>query len=219
VTREIEDLQASMARRSGSVVRRFESVVALLERRGYVAEWSLTAAGARLAAIYHECDLLVAEVIGAGLLDGLDAAELAAVVSCVTYEERRPDPPAPAPPPSAEVGRRIGRLVALADALRKDERSSGLPPTREPDPGFVHAIHAWVSGTDLERVLTDERAPGDFVRNVKVVVDLLGQLGGLGLPTSTTVAAREAVDVALRGVVAASSEVGPHAGAIAGDES
>jgi ATP-dependent RNA helicase HelY len=219
VTREIEDLQASMARRSGSVVRRFESVVALLERRGYVAEWSLTAAGARLASIYHECDLLLAEAIGAGLLDGLDAAELAAVVSCVTYEERRPDPPALSAPPTIEVGRRIKRLVSLADALRRDERSSGLPPTREPDPGFVHAIHAWVSGLDLERVLEDERAPGDFVRNVKVVIDLLGQMGGLGLSTSTTTAARDAVDVALRGVVAASSEVGPHASAVTGDGS
>ncbi len=191
-------------------MRRFESVVALLERRGYVAEWSLTAAGARLAAIYHECDLLLAEAIDAGLLEGLDAAELAAMVSCVTYEERRPDAPAPSAPPTPEVGRRIKRLGSLAEALRKDERASGLPPTREPDPGFVHAIHAWVSGDDLERVLEDERAPGDFVRNVKVVIDLLGQLGG---PRPVRVdhrrGARGRSTSRSRGVVAASSEVGP----------
>ena len=190
VTREIEDLQSSMARRSGSVVRRFESVVALLERRGYVAEWSLTAAGARLAAIYHECDLLLAEAIDAGLLEGLDAAELAAMVSCVTYEERRPD--APGAVRAADRRGRPSDQSARVAWRRPCGRTSGAAACRRPasrTPASSTPIHAWVSGVDLERVLEDERAPGDFVRNVKVVIDLLGQLGGLGLSASTTAAA------------------------------
>jgi ATP-dependent RNA helicase HelY len=207
VDKEIHDLSTAMARRSGSVVRRFESVVALLERRGYVAEWSLTSAGARLAAIFHECDLLVAECLGAGVLDDLEPAELAAVVSCFTYEERRPDAPTDLRMPTAEVERRVAQIRSTADTLRRDERSGGLPPTREPDAGFAGALHAWVAGAELDGVLGDDRAPGDFVRNVKVTVDLLRQLGDLAPVPGTAAAARAAVDAAMRGVIAASGEI------------
>ena len=50
-----------------------------------------------LAGIYHESDLLVAEVLRAGLLDGLEPAHLAGVASALTFEARRAgdEPPAP----------------------------------------------------------------------------------------------------------------------------
>ena len=46
-----------------------------------------------LARIFHESDLFVAEVVRAGLLDGLGAADLAALVSTLVYEHRSSEPP------------------------------------------------------------------------------------------------------------------------------
>ena len=47
-------------------------------------------AGSRLARIYHEQDLLVAECAERGILDGLRPAEMAGLVSVFTYEARGP---------------------------------------------------------------------------------------------------------------------------------
>ncbi|HKY15761.1 MAG TPA: DEAD/DEAH box helicase [Microthrixaceae bacterium] len=211
--REISDVQGAVARRSASVVRRFEAVIDLLVRRGHVfvevdpASWTLTASGRRLASVYHECDLLIAEALGTDVLDGLDEAELAAVVSCWTYEERRPDAPATPEIPTKRVRRAVERLRQLAEELRAGERAGGLPPTRLPDAGLAAVVHAWVAGDDLEDVLGDDHAPGDFVRNVKVLVDLLSQVAQVAPDPVVRETARRAATEAVRGVVSASSEV------------
>ena len=86
--RERERLERRVRSRSESLARQFDRVLELLRRRGYVEGWSLTEAGERLARIYHEADLLVAETLGAGLLDGLEPSSVAALVSVFTFEAR-----------------------------------------------------------------------------------------------------------------------------------
>ena len=49
---------------------------------------------------------------------------------------------------------------------------------------------------------------GDFVRNVKQLIDLVRQLGQIAPEPATAKAASEAADRLFRGVVAASSVVG-----------
>ncbi|HET7767131.1 MAG TPA: hypothetical protein VFN74_00050, partial [Chloroflexota bacterium] len=75
--RDVRVTERSIRGRSESLARQFDRVLRILEAWGYVAEdgWSLTDAGERLAAIYHESDLLVAEVLRSGLFDGLEPAE------------------------------------------------------------------------------------------------------------------------------------------------
>ncbi len=63
----------------------------------------------------------------------------------------------------------------------------------------------WARGQRLDRVLERaELAPGDFVRNIKQLIDLLRQLAVVGRP-DTAAAARQAVEQLQRGVVAASA--------------
>ena len=88
-----------------------------------------------------------------------------------------------------------------------------LPPalaeTRVPDAGFTRHAHAWAAGRDLEDVLAeDELTGGDFVRNVKQLIDLLRQVGDVAPVPETAASARSAADALFRGVVAASSGVG-----------
>ncbi len=89
LARDIDRLERRVKGRTESLARQFDRVLRVLEAWGYVDGWSLTEAGERLARLYHESDLLVAECAGQGLLDDLDPAELAGLVSVFTYEARR----------------------------------------------------------------------------------------------------------------------------------
>ncbi len=57
------------------LVGELDSVLGVLQRRGYLEGWTVTESGARLAGLYHEADLLVAEALESGQLDGLDVGE------------------------------------------------------------------------------------------------------------------------------------------------
>jgi ATP-dependent RNA helicase HelY len=161
-----------------------------------------------LARIYHEADLLIAECAGQGLLDGLDPAELAGLVSVFTYETRGAGEPA-AWFPTPRLRRRWAEIDRLATELNAAEEEAGLPLTRRPDPGFVGLAHAWAAGEDLAEVISDEEiSGGDFVRNIKQLIDLIRQLADQSTEPDTTRAAREAAERLFRGVVAASSVLG-----------
>ena len=104
------------------------------------------------------------------------------------------------------------QLQSLATELNADEDTARLPLTRPPDPSFFALSHAWDAGETLEHVLDDEEVSGgDFVRNVKQLIDLLRQLGSVAPDPATARAARAASDGLLRGVVVASSAVGTSA--------
>jgi ATP-dependent RNA helicase HelY len=206
VARDLEDLHRQVRGRTESLARRFDRVRRLLETWGYLEGWALTPAGEVLARTYHEADLLVAEAMTSGVLDDLDAPSLAAVVSSLTYEHRgRERPPEPRFP-SSTVRDRVRRLGEIAAQLVADEDEAGLPETRLPDPGFVHLAHAWAAGEPLADVLEDELlSGGDFVRNVKQLIDLLRGIGDAAPVTTTAVRARQAAEALHRGVVSATS--------------
>jgi len=210
VRRAVEHLRTSLGRRQGSVVRRFEAVVDLLAAREMVSSWALTRSGRLLASTYHECDLLIAEAIEAGLLDGLEGPELAAVCSFFTYEERRRDAPRAPRLPSATVGDRFARTLAIRDGLARAERQRGLPETRIPESGFASTVWGWARGGELDAVLDADLPAGDFVRNIKVLVDLLGQVAVVAPSEGTRRTAAHAASLLSRGVVATSSDVVVH---------
>ena len=211
--RDITRLERRVRSRTESLARQFDRVLRVLEAWGYVDGWALTDAGHLLARLYTETDLLLAEALRQGMLDGLAAADLAAVVSCFTYERRGSDGNRPMPPPqwpSREVAARVRKFERVWRELSHNERDAGLPETRAPDPGFAAVLHEWVEGDDLEAVLADddEITGGDFVRNVKQCVDLLRQVAAVAPEQETADAAAAAAGACVRGVVAASSVVG-----------
>ncbi len=188
---------------SESLVAQLDRRLGILDDRGFVDGWALTDDGLHLAGIYHESDLLVAEVLRAGLLDDLEPAHLAGVASALTFEARRAgdDPPRPR---QALVTERLAAVEALAGGLRADERRVGLRRTRRPDGGLARAVVAWASGGTLDTVLRDaEVAPGDFVRNIRQVIDLVRQIGQVAGSPATRGAADLAVALLRRGVVGA----------------
>ena len=107
------------------------------------------------------------------------------------------------------MAQRARDLRRIWKNLRANEDDAGLPETRAPDPGLADAMHAWASGDALADILDedDEFTGGDFVRNVKQVVDLLRQMALAAPEAETRAAADAAADACFRGVVAASSVV------------
>ena len=177
-----------------------EAALRVLEARGMADGWSLQDRGLPLAAIHNEADLLVVESLDSGLLEGLDPAILSAVVSCLSYRKRGPGEPS-----SIQLGgafpERFKEICALATGVAAAEREEGLEPAEPPDPGFAHVIHAWASGKELVDVLDGTLTGGEFVRNVRLVADLMRQLTKVA-PPLLVAAAEEAGRCLDRGVVA-----------------
>jgi ATP-dependent RNA helicase HelY len=107
------------------------------------------------------------------------------------------------------------------DQLEKDNDLSFL---REPDLGFAWAAYRWARGARLESVLDEapDLTPGDFVRSVKQLIDLLDQIAsapsipstppvepdtteppadGAQRPADLGATARAAIDALRRGVI------------------
>jgi ATP-dependent RNA helicase HelY len=208
VSAEIDDLRRGVKGRSQSIARRFDRVLGVLERWGYVDGWSLTESGEVLARTFHESDLLVAECVRRGLLDGLDPSSTAALASVFVYEHRSSDAP-PAPWfPSAEVKKRWQSISAISQDLQGQEAAAALPIHRGPDPTFVAIAYAWAAGEGFAEVVEDEElSGGDFVRTTKQLIDLLRQLAIVAPVPETRRAADAAAERLFRGVVAASSAV------------
>ena len=208
VEQEMADLRREVQGSTGSLARRFDRVLRLLEAWGYLDGWTLTDAGTVLARTYHEADLLVAEAITTGVFDELDVPSFAAVASCLTFEHRGRDRPPDPRFPSSTVRDRFRALGDLSADLAADEEAAGLPITRPPDAGFVHLAHAWAAGGGLSSLLEDEElSGGDFVRNIKQLIDLLRGIGDVAPSPVTADRARQAADALQRGVVTATSSL------------
>jgi ATP-dependent RNA helicase HelY len=215
LARDVDRLEQRIRGRTESLARQFDRVLRVLESWGYVDGWQLTDGGHMLTRLYSETDLLLAESLREGLLDGLDAPSMAAVCSVFSYESRGPDQGAPERVrfPNRKVRDRVAEIDRIWRDLNVVEDEAGLPETRPPDAGFSALAHGWAAGKDLEAVLLDEDLTGgDFVRNVKQLIDLLRQVGNVAPTPATAATARSAADALFRGVVAASSTVATHVG-------
>src|SRR5262249_59862223 len=87
-----------------------------------------------------------AECLGGGCWDARGPAELAACVSALTFESRRPDdasPPRLPPGQAREVLAAMVRVWGELDGIEKDHQLAFL---REPDLGFAWTAHAWARG-------------------------------------------------------------------------
>jgi ATP-dependent RNA helicase HelY len=205
--RETDTLRQQVAATTHSLARTFDRIRALLAERGYLAGEQLTSHGRALARLWSETDLLTAECLRHRIWDGLESAELAAVVSALVYEARG-DAPAPRVP-SGPVNDALAATVRLWAELEADERRHHLERTREPDLGFAWPVYRWARGESLSAVLGAaadngaELSAGDFVRWCRQVLDVLDQVRGVaGEDSGAGAAATAAVRAVRRGVVA-----------------
>jgi ATP-dependent RNA helicase HelY len=168
---------------------------------------------------------LIAEALGSDVLAGAEPSVVAGVLSAVVFEPRR------ARRLPGQTGQRRGKRRAnlqdrlgdkrtlelawrcdavhvMAGRIRDVEEAHLVPRTREPAAGLATAVASWARGASFSTALdvaardVGELAPGDFVRTMKSVADLAQQVSHTAADPGVAAAAREAVDLLLRGVVA-----------------
>jgi ATP-dependent RNA helicase HelY len=205
-------LRRRIEKRTNSVSRQFDRVCEVLLALEYLAPsdadgaLAVTARGQHLMRLYSELDLLAAEAIRRGVWDGLSPSELAAALSVLVFEARRPDDSVEPRMPSPAVATAIKETTRLWRDLDVLEREHSLDFLRPPDPGFAWAAQRWAEGDDLDDVLTGiDLAAGDFVRNMKQLIDLTGQVADASGDSELRRTARATIESLRHGVVAYSN--------------
>lgn len=209
--RDLARLQGNVSRATDTLGRQFERIVGLLTELDYVdlsdGEPQVTEEGERLALIHTTTDLLVAQALKRGIWDELDPAELAGVVSICAFEPRKLTHGEPSAPTDAMIDA-VNATMRVWEELASDEQRHQLPVTRMPEAQFATAMHQWTAGAPLGYCLAAaaengaELTPGDFVRSVLQVIDLLEQVAKTAYTDDLARNARRAIDAARRGVVA-----------------
>jgi ATP-dependent RNA helicase HelY len=151
--------------------------------------------------IYSDLDLVAAEALREGMWDDLSPTQLAAVLSALVYEARRPEDSPPRIPGGAIAStiERMQRLWAELERLEKDHKLAFLRP---PDAGFAWTAYRWAEGDPLDEVLTRaDLTAGDFVRQMKQLVDFAGQIADAAGDSPVRKTARAAVGLLRRGIV------------------
>ena len=216
IERDNEQIRQKVSAATNSLARTFDRIVVLLAERGFIdsgdGDPRVTDDGRLLARIYSESDLLVAECLRSGTWEGLDAAELAAVLSAVLYESRGDAPGAPdgVDVPTGKLRRALNQTRRLWTELRADEQRHRITASREPEDGFVAAIYRWATTGDLSSALAasdtagagSPLSAGDFVRWCRQVLDLLDQVRIAAPTPAVRATAKRAINDIRRGVVA-----------------
>ncbi|MFV8246515.1 DEAD/DEAH box helicase [Mycolicibacterium peregrinum] len=220
IERDNAQIQQKVNAATNSLARTFDRIVALLSERGFIKEDTdgelkpdlrVTDAGRLLARIYSESDLLVAECLRGGQWQGLQPAELAAVLSAVLFESRGDTAGGVlgVDIPTAGLRRALAQTRRISADLRGDEQRHRLAPSREPDEGFVTAVYRWATTGDLAAALAasdvgsgSALSAGDFVRWCRQVLDLLDQVRNAAPQSALRNTAKRAVNDVRRGVVA-----------------
>ena len=208
LSRDTDTLRRRVEARTNTVARTFDRVCDVLVALDYLEGETVTERGTHLMRLYSEMDLVAAEALREGLWDDLTPSELAAALSVLVYEARRSDDATPPRLPGGRVKDVIAETVRLWGQLDALERDHKLDFLRQPDLGFAWAAYRWAEGDELDDVLSEvELAAGDFVRWVKQLIDLCGQVADAAGDVPLRRTARQTMDLIKRGVVAYSSVV------------
>ena len=110
-------------------------------------------------------------------------------MSALSFESRQADDVQPPRLPKGRVPEALAATVRTWGELDQLEKDNDLSFLREPDLGFAWAAYRWARGARLESVLDEapDLTPGDFVRSVKQLIDLLDQIASTpSIPLTAT---------------------------------
>ena len=195
---ELSTLKNRIESRTNVIAKRFDRILTILRKYQYIESDQVTQWGKLLGKIYAESDLLLAELIRRGVFNELAPRELVAVISCLVFESRIEEE---FQIPKGATTAALQKLSKIWAELNEQEIEHRIETSKAPDFGFCTISYRWAAGNSLTNVLKNtELNVGDFVRNMKQIVDLLRQLG-LIVPELKEICDR-ALNLIDRGVVA-----------------
>ena len=106
--------------------------------------------------------------------------------------------------PSETVRDRVKRITRTAVKLGDVQRRAGMSPVREPDATLAWETHQWASGKSLSSIVDADVSAGDFVRQMRQLIDLCRQIGEISSDDGVRQTCTEVRRRLDRGVVSAS---------------
>jgi ATP-dependent RNA helicase HelY len=162
----------------------------------------VTEAGTKLAKIYGERDLLVAECLRRKIWQGIDSQTLAAIAAALVYEARRDDDNLNPKLPKGDFVAVFDETLGVWDDLQDLSKHYHLALTSEPDATMALQMYRWATGSRLDNILkATGMLAGDFIRWCKQAIDLLEQISKVHQDELSDTA-QAAIDRIKRGIVA-----------------
>jgi ATP-dependent RNA helicase HelY len=203
----LEQRQAALDAIRNAIWQEYQRVLEVLDAFDAVQAGVLRPKGELVAALRHDHELLVAEVVHRGILDEAPPPEVAALVSCLIEEARsaEDEPSRRLLKERPRLRRRARQMDEAAAAITAVQRRVGLDRPARVQIGFVAAVFRWASGDDdWARVVTQAFGghEGDLIRAMRRLIDLLRQLAEAPeVPRGVAAAAGAAVRTLDRGIV------------------
>ena len=203
---EIDAAVNQIESRTNQVAKVFNRICDLLQDLDYLQpddeDLEITDSGQRLAKIYGERDLLIAQCVNQGVWKDLDPASLAAMAAALVYENRRDDGDYEPKLPKGNFRDALEKTEAIQLELAELQEKYQLAVETELDLGLAFPIYRWATGGRLDDVLkASGLLAGDFIRWSKQIIDLLDQLAK-GADAVVAETAYKAMDQVKRGIVA-----------------
>ncbi len=212
--REIERLATRLDQRRevlealrGAYWQEFLHVVEVLETFGCVKGDRLLPKGRLVAALRHDHELLVAEVVHRGIFEDATMPEVAALASCL-IEEARSGEEGPAKgflKARPKLRRKLRQMELAAEAILAVQRQVRLSRPVGVQAGFMPAVYRWASGDDDWTGIVQEAFgghEGDLIRAMRRLIDLLRQLAEAPeVPTALEATCAQAARSLDRGIV------------------
>jgi ATP-dependent RNA helicase HelY len=197
--RESEGLRSRVENRTHVISKTFDRICDVLTHLGYIEGEKPLEQGKILAKIFAESDLLLTESIRRGVFSNLNAVEILSVASAMIYQGRSSESYSPKMP-SEIVADSLVVISKIWIELEAIENEFDVKTQREPDFGFCYASYRWANGHSLSSILKGtDMTVGDFVRNIKQLIDLLTQIGAAA--EELRPACREGIKRLDRGVI------------------
>ncbi|MBI2461092.1 MAG: hypothetical protein HYV61_06310, partial [Candidatus Rokubacteria bacterium] len=187
--------------------KEFLRVVEVLEAFGCVKGGRLTPKGRLVAALRHDHELLVAEVVHRGIFEEAALPEVAALASCLIEEARSGEerPVKGFLKARPKLRRKLHQMELAAEAILAAQRQLRLVRPIGVQAGFMPAVYRWASGDDDWTGIVQEAFgghEGDLIRAMRRLIDLLRQLvDAPEVPTSLQATCAQAARVLDRGIV------------------
>ena len=96
-------------------------------------------------------------------------------------------------------------MMTLNERIAEIEMGLKIEINPVPDLGFAKVIQKWVSGANLTEVMSKELSAGEFVRNLRLSMDLLQQIANVSTLETKQIAVN-AIESIERGVVVVAGE-------------
>lgn len=151
----------------------------MLRRLGFCNEDDIVQLKGRVACSISSGDeLLITELLFDGVFNDLDAAQCAALLSCMAFQERTKTEPKL----SAALSEPLAKLKSIANSVAKVMKESGLEIVEKEyveqfRPNLMEVVYEWCRGAEFSHLChLTEVYEGSLIRGFKRLEELLRQM-------------------------------------------